>query len=203
MAQINICCLNVGTKYSQRDTDNLYEMVKRNISYDFNFTCITDEVVPTVWNKLLYFSDLYNFNGDVCIAFDLDIVIRKNIDELIDWAIGNKNISVCRSWWREGFPGLLTATPYNSSIITWHPKEDYGVQFTYDDIQRWPGIDYYIRSKEFIDLNIDIDIIPEHLYYSVVWASYFELDYPIALLNQAMNDDFKVEDECTWIHKYK
>ena len=198
MAQINICCLNVGTKYSQQDTDNLYKMIKENISYEFNFTCITDEVVPGVWNKLLYFSDLYNFDEDVCIAFDLDIVVRKNIDELINWAISNKNISVCRRWWAEGIPGLITETPYNSSIITWHPKEDYNIKFTYDDIVKWPGIDYFLKFN-----NIEVDIIPEHFYYSVFYANYFELDYPIALLNQAMNDNFKIEDECKWIHKYR
>lgn len=201
MAQINICCLNVGTKYSQQDTDNLYKMVKRNISYDFDFTCITDEVVPGVWNKLLYFSNLYNFDADVCIAFDLDIIIRENIDELVDWAIGNKNISVCRAWWRFDIPKLGIATPYNSSIITWHPKENYNIKLNHDEIYKWPGIDYYLEYN-----NIKVNTIPIHFYYSVFYASYFELDYPIALLNQAArwrDEDFKIEDECLWITKYK
>jgi hypothetical protein len=208
-AQISVVCLNVGSKYSERDVVNLYQMVKRNTTYAFNFTCIRDEVVPTVWNKLLYFGNVFEFESEVCVAFDLDIVIRDNIDTLFNWALKQEKIGVCYTYWREDIKEAIywrdnigDITPYNSSILTWKPAVNYNIQFGYEDIEKWNGIDWFLFMED-----VAVELIPQDLYYSVYFENYKEKDFPICLFNKAapnsgLDNQKNIRDKCPWINKY-
>lgn len=96
-----VFCLKWGTKYSPEYVNNLYAMVKRNLSLPFEFVCFTDDnknlnteittkplIDPTLkgwWGKVSYFKKpLFDFKG-VALCLDLDIVIVDNIDQLFTY----------------------------------------------------------------------------------------------------------------------
>lgn len=96
---INVYCVLVKPKYSIEHVENLYDQVRKYLTHDFKMTCLTDtdwktdrpieffDVTPfeldTWWNKVLL------FNREVCspginLYFDLDTLISKNIDFLVE-----------------------------------------------------------------------------------------------------------------------
>jgi len=97
----NIVCLWYGDKYTVDYVNNLYSMFEKNLTQDFNLTCICDrttglrsEIIPVKlptddklhnkgwWQKLHFFnSKLFNFTGPT-LAIDLDMVIVDNVDDL-------------------------------------------------------------------------------------------------------------------------
>lgn len=116
-----IICIKWGNKYSNVDVNNLYYMVKNNITPPFTFNCFTDnpsnlnnEIVvfdfPSIdfelrkhhkgkWDKCrLWNKSLGNLKGEV-LFLDLDIVIVNNIDCFFSYKknkkliLGRNNIS--------------------------------------------------------------------------------------------------------------
>ena len=99
---LNVICVKHGIKYSDLHVNRLYNMVKRHLTLPFNFVCFTENpercnssidirplpIVPTIqgwWWKTYIFSDYHFGIEDVNLYFDLDMVIIKNIDKLIDY----------------------------------------------------------------------------------------------------------------------
>lgn len=97
-----IVCSKWGNYYNHEHVNNLYAMVKRNITPPFRFICFTDnpdkihneiEVVTDIdkrlkgwWLKVSYFKNpLLNIEGQV-LALDLDLVIVDNIDCLFEYS---------------------------------------------------------------------------------------------------------------------
>lgn len=93
-----ICVLKSGGDYTPEYVYNLRAMLYRNVSVSFKFKCFTDmdldlpedEIIPLTenwpgwWSKVEIFKN-GNFPLDARITyFDLDTVIIKNIDRLID-----------------------------------------------------------------------------------------------------------------------
>jgi hypothetical protein len=104
---LNFACVYYGDKYSKPATapwsyiQNLYNMVKRNLTIPHRFICFTDNVIihkrkefkhsdiefrkfkrhdfEGWFNKLQLFSPQSELEGDT-LYMDLDIVIMKNID---------------------------------------------------------------------------------------------------------------------------
>ncbi len=104
---LNFACVYYGDKYSKPATapwsyiQNLYSMVKRNLTIPHRFICFTDNVIihkrkefkhsdiefrkfkrhdfEGWFNKLQLFSPQSELEGDT-LYMDLDIVIMKNID---------------------------------------------------------------------------------------------------------------------------
>lgn len=96
--QYNILCLKHGTKYSEKYVNTLYNMVRRNFSYKFNFYCLTENKtgisdnvqiidlpkhlqVSGWWFKPYIFSKDLPINGTI-LYLDLDVVITNSIDKL-------------------------------------------------------------------------------------------------------------------------
>lgn len=94
----NIICLKWGNKYSADYVNNLYDMVKRNITSPFKFYCFTDDPtgieqdiivkpllttntsVKTWWHKLAFFQETVADIEGTVLFLDLDVVILDNID---------------------------------------------------------------------------------------------------------------------------
>ena len=100
--QRHILCMKWGTKYGPEYVNRLYAMVRRHLSGDFNFVCLTDDsagIRPEVqclpipplnlpagipergWNKLATFTgDLYGLKG-TALFLDVDVVITGSLDD--------------------------------------------------------------------------------------------------------------------------
>ena len=93
---VNVICIKWGESYDVEYVNNLYCMVKRNISLPFRFICLTDnfkgllsdiEAKPFYnsqlkgwWSKIEIFrKPLYDFEGPM-LFIDLDMLIVDNID---------------------------------------------------------------------------------------------------------------------------
>lgn len=121
-----VLCLKHGTKYSADYVNRLYNMVKRNCTFDYEFVCLTDDTkglnpnVKTLplpkeltgwWCKPYMFSKDLPLNGTI-LYMDLDVVISGNIDKLFTYGAGHwctirDFTRVMRPKWQK----------YNSSIV--------------------------------------------------------------------------------------
>jgi hypothetical protein len=104
METVNIICMKWGDKFGPEYVNNLYHMVKRNITLPFRFVCLTEnaegiesdvEIKPLpdfieppprylkfclAWRKLTMFDKpLYDLKGKA-LFMDLDVVVIGNID---------------------------------------------------------------------------------------------------------------------------
>jgi len=92
--KLTVCCLNHGTKYDPEYVRVLKSMVGRHLTIPHDFLVVTDSPskyprlntvpppkgLPGWWAKLGFFQEgAYQLEGDI-LYFDLDVVIRENID---------------------------------------------------------------------------------------------------------------------------
>ena len=106
-SQRNVICMKWGTKYGPEYVNRLYAMVRRHLSGDFRFVCLTDDrqgIRPEVecfpipaldldvpagtpdraWKKLTTFSaDLYGLHG-TALFLDVDVVIVGSVDDFFE-----------------------------------------------------------------------------------------------------------------------
>jgi hypothetical protein len=105
--QRHILCMKWGTKYGPDYVNRLYAMVRRHLSGDFNFVCLTDDAegirsevqclpIPPLdlnvpdgqpdraWKKLTTFeSDLHGLRG-TALFLDLDVVVVGSLDAFFE-----------------------------------------------------------------------------------------------------------------------
>lgn len=203
-------------------------MCSKQISYPFEMFCYTDNydgiwkninIVPfvendfdiVVYNKLFLFSHEFNklLPDGERVYFDLDIVIKKNIDDIVTFKQGD--LTLIDAEWRlkheYGFP--VFHHPFNSSCMTWsnsapynlweHVKKDpeffmtkyrWGMDsFLFYEKQN-AGINIgYFPSRKFYSYLLGVDIAENSLYEPVT-LSYRESKLrhitnhiPVVLLN--------------------
>jgi hypothetical protein len=110
-----VVCLKWGTKYSPEYVNNLYNMVKRNLSLEYEFVCFTEdstgidshiriEPLPSLpvkgwWYKPYFLSSNLPFSGTV-LFLDLDLIIFRSIDKLFTYQ-PNQNFLIIRDFNRQ------------------------------------------------------------------------------------------------------
>jgi hypothetical protein len=92
-----VCVHKKGVKFNVKYVDILYTQLKNNITKPFEFVCLTDDAetknreYKTIdlihglegwWSKLELFRDIYN--TEYVLYFDLDSLILRNIDLLLE-----------------------------------------------------------------------------------------------------------------------
>jgi len=99
---LNIYTVKWGTKYSPKHVEAIYNSCKKFITCDFNFYCLTEDpknlhedikVIPLPndnklevwWNKMYLFDENVVRQKGEKLFFDLDIIIQRNIDELVNY----------------------------------------------------------------------------------------------------------------------
>ena len=160
---MNFVCIKWGDKYPAKYVNNLYNMVKKNYTKPFTFTCYTDDadglICDTVpipddgllhpkywfgeedfcWDRakfLVFNSERWlGYKGKFCY-FDLDIIIQGNINEIEQLA--EKPRIVYSNWQpsqqkHERLFIELRGTFYNSSMILW--KEGQCQHIYYDVLE--------------------------------------------------------------------
>ena len=105
LKKLNILCVKWGEKYPSEYVNRLYRMVQRNLSYNFEFYCLTDSadgllngIKPLMiensnlsgwWHKLSMFkAEFYGLEGTI-LYFDLDVVITGGLEDLVDFRPGS------------------------------------------------------------------------------------------------------------------
>lgn len=198
MDRFVITCVKLGTKYPSFMVNNLYRMCKHNISYPFDFFCYTDDASGLdsavnvinyinhgldviVYNKLFLFSEWmdHQLPSNRRLYFDLDIVIKGNIDDFI--CVNQNDLTVIDAEWRRkhdyGFP--LFHHPFNSSCMVWDsPRTRPFWEHLMKDPEmfmnkfRW-GMDsfmFYEKESAFVDVGY----FPPRKFYSYMYGVDYE-----------------------------
>lgn len=135
-----VACLKTGTFYGPEYVNKLYNMVKRNLTIPFRFTCITEdpkgissavEIIPLPynglsgwWNKVQIFREDVFKEGTV-LFLDLDLVILKNIDRLFTYETGSFCII-------KDFLRLFgDNTKFNSSVFRFEAEQHHDIWHEY------------------------------------------------------------------------
>jgi len=185
---INVICLKWGTKYSSKYVNRLFKMVSINLSKPFDFYCYTDnpkglykeiKIIPIeddyleiYWNKLSMFKKDFIPKG-ICLYFDLDIVIQKKLDPLLDYLCDD--LTMIKSYWK-GEDCVTDGSSLrfkerwdmyaNSSILLWKSNKlthiwDHFYENADYYIVEYKGIDRYLFHQKF-----KINYFPKGLIYS-------------------------------------
>ena len=179
-----VVCLKWGTKYGPEYVNNLYNMVKRNCTLDYQFVCFTDdptgineeirtEPIPQIpgikgavgwWYKPMFFNSKFPIRGTL-LYFDLDVIIFKNINNLFTHKPGE--FLICRDFNRFA---IKNYQKFNSSVFRLDSGQHKNV---YDDfarnpsvpIRRWHGDQDWIRAQ----IKNDFDFWPDEWIQSYKW----------------------------------
>lgn len=174
--------------------NNLFIMCQAQLTCPFTLYCYTDnpeginnhikvlEYVENdfdivVYNKLFLFSEHINNqlpHGNR-LYFDLDVVIRFNIDDICEHKHGNLCLieAEWRRKWDYGFP--VFHHPFNSSCMTWIDNQP---QKLWDLVQRDPeffmtkyrwGMDSFM-FYEHKAIGVDISYFPHRKFYSFLFG---------------------------------
>lgn len=128
----DLCCVNVGTKYSPEYVEKLYNSAKRNCTVDYDFVIITDNPVHyqhldakiitiehDYWKnpKQGWWYKMYLFNPDLPIDnqvlyLDLDVVVVSNIDKFFNYK--QDQMCICQDFNRVTIPKYHVS---NSSVM--------------------------------------------------------------------------------------
>lgn len=168
-------------------------MCKDNITVDFQFICYTDnstyidsqiriidfidnDLDILVYNKLFLFSrEFHDLIGNdyKCVFFDLDIVIKFNIDKLINF--DTTRLAVIRARWKDTHIGFM-GFPYfdhniNSSCMIWHHKNNYHI---WEKFNSYPDF-YLTKYKNGIDPYLFYEQgqrgdLPREFFYSYMYG---------------------------------
>ena len=150
---MNFVCIKWGDKYTPDYVNNLFNMVNKNYTKEFTFTCFTDdpegiecdthpipddgELHPKYWfgkeefcwdrAKFLVFNsqEWLGHTGKWCY-FDLDVIIQNSLDELDALAIKPRLIHVQWQNPKQNHERLfidMRGTFFNSSMMIWNGEQ--------------------------------------------------------------------------------
>jgi len=163
-----VVCLKHGDKYGPEYVNNLYNMVKRNLTLDYEFVCFTEDTsginseitimplpqlpVDGWWYKPMFFDTKLGLKGTI-LFLDLDLIIFENIDKLFTYEI--TKFLIIRDFNRHI---IKNYDKFNSSVFRLdtgtHPQVYTEFVKNANSIcRRYPGDQDWIRkqiSKDFV-----------------------------------------------------
>jgi len=182
---LRVVCVKVGDKYSPDYVYKLQSMVKRHVKQEYTFHCITDDAdlrVPVIpvdegfpawWGKLQVFKQHIFNHGDYILVLDLDKVILKDLDEMIDW--GKKELD------REKPMVILENLGYRKQK---NKPSRYGSAVFMIKANRQPHVYYdFIKRRDEIfktkigDQDYLVKAIPCAVFWPNEWVQSYKIDY--------------------------
>lgn len=147
---IEVVCVKVGDKYGPDYVNRLGSMVRRHLSLDHTFRCVTDdpegvdaEVLPVEepylpgwWQKLTVFKpEPWGLEHPI-LFLDLDVVILGSLD---DFAREDTDFAIIKDFRYDC---------YNSSVFWLRPgsRPEVWTNFTMDVMERYPGDQNWITE---------------------------------------------------------
>ena len=195
---INVICVKWGDKFTHEFVNRLFTMVKRNLTVPFTFYCYTDnpsnireevqiinieEEFDVWWNKLAMFKTGFVPPGP-CLFFDMDVVIQKNIDFILDY-LDPEKLTMIKSYWKyfdpeEYGPNCKKRknrynTLKNSSVLLWNSDFlNHIWEHFYEDPDwyqlKYQGIDRFLEHEQF-----DVNYFPKGFIYSRLYGVDLEI----------------------------
>lgn len=179
-----ITVLRSGPDWKPEFVYNFKKGLDKNLTQPFNFVCLSDidldvDTIPLLdvgqgfWSKLQLFRPELKFTGP-CLYFDLDTIIKGNIDELID-TFEKYNFLMLQDPWKPEQSG--------SGIMWWNG--DYSFlwnEFITKSEKSWRK--QYCEHPRFGDQGFIIDRVPHSQIQKVIkdpnWVSKFSSKVSLA-----------------------
>lgn len=160
---INVVCMRWGSVYSREYVDKLRKMVDTYITVPHRFICVGDDVplpaqaddrVPREWLgkdaknfstvQKIYLMQSDLFTPDPCLYLDLDIVIKHNINWMVDMIDPHKFIVLT---------GYGNRIGINTSVIGWMPQNKYHgiIDFYWNDFDSFHKSDQEVYKEYMQD----------------------------------------------------
>jgi len=195
---ITVACVKWGKKYSYQHVNKLQEMVSQYLTVPHDFVCLTDnphkvicktlELTPGEfkgwWAKMnLFNQDSFN---DWILYLDLDVIIHRNIDELVQNT--DKNFYSIRDFL---FPEV-----FNSSVMFWKKDVYSSLWKVYsEDPNRY--MDVYKGDQDFVSDMVmsgdDWTTYPDEWTWSYKWGDEREyVDYYKKIERFRITDQAKI-----------
>jgi len=228
MTALNFITVKIGSVYTSDDVNRVYTMVSRTTKHPFKFFCYTENSeglnpnivsIPyidhgldlVVANKLFLLSKGFGGITGRCVYFDVDIILKENIDEFVTSNLNGKLRTVLTFWkdrtpmWERGEDAMLDyyfSKCYhrlNSSIMIWDAGdenvcsiwEDYYSNPEYYMVKYPFGMDAYLANEQMNRLSfLPRGVVCSHLYgryESAERADWRTTDVTFILLNGSHN----------------
>ena len=158
---VTVVCMKWGKAFPTDYVRVLYHGVKRNLSGDFDFVCLSDDLEPICdgvrmvpipelklakekwaqgfWPKLTVFKPGLFPAGRMVLFLDLDVMILSSLDPFVEIQKRERGLHMLREW----NPALWSLAPLcfrpdrggQSSLFTFYPEEQTGIyeQFVKED----------------------------------------------------------------------
>jgi len=179
---LTVWCVCVGDGYKHDYVHILRNMVRRNLSIEHRFVCISDRHIDGIdtigpptnlqgwWQKLSLFKA--GVAGETNLYLDLDVVVTGSLDELVA-RYSDKPLATPWNWARSGHGGC------QSSVMLWGGKDAYTIYDEFPhEIAHWPPINkppILWGDQEFITTRrhngfpvtqIDADLVKSYKYHA-------------------------------------
>jgi len=205
-ARVTVVCMRWGAAFPADYVRVLYHGVKRNLSREFDFVCLSDDAKPVCdgvrvvpippvhvpkekwaegfWPKLTVFKPGLLPAGRPVLFLDLDVLILRALDPVLDRLEQRRGLHMLREW----NPGLWNLLPRflrpdrggQSSLFAFYPEEQVSIyeKFAREDAA---GVFSTHIDQLFISRNANrLSYLPHH------WAASFRRHcvhyYPLNLL---------------------
>lgn len=176
---VNILCVKWGTAFDCDYVNKLYSMVSKHFHHTFTFYCFTDapiglnkDIIPIElndegwikwWTKITLWNHQVTKNN-LNIFFDLDVIIRDDISDLINEE--TEYLTIIENHWNDPIETLKgleqnLSCDINSSIMIWRYNQS--IQQIYDFFSNnkhtfmkdYKGIDKVLYYYEFDEVNFN------------------------------------------------
>jgi hypothetical protein len=147
---LTVWCVCWGDKYDSYCVQRLRREVRKYLTLDYRFVCITDrdikgvECIPPINDLPGWWGKTNLFSWDVCaddnLYLDLDVVITGSLDEMV-MRYGNASLAMPMNWAASGHGGcqssvMMWTKNYNNkqihdlfdpAIAHWPPRNEPGI----------------------------------------------------------------------------
>jgi len=151
---LNIYTVKWGNKYNASHVNQLLESCLQHISCDFTFHCLTEDAKdldPSInvisfpggndlqkwWNKMYLFDTSLVIQKGEKLFFDLDVILQKPIDAIVDFD-PDDCMCIVKTWWHDLDTQYKntrhiphTYTDLNSSVLRWNDNFDSDTLYKY------------------------------------------------------------------------
>ena len=176
---INVYTVKWGNKYVASHVNQLLETCKQHISCPITFYCLTEDAKdldPEIkvlslpgcnklekwWNKMYLFDESIVTQKGEKVFFDLDVILQKNIDDIINF---DPEDCLCfvKTWWHDLESQYKDTrhiphkyTDLNSSVLRWNDSLnsseifDYFNEYKSQILWYYRGLDNFFYNRRIV-----------------------------------------------------
>ena len=180
---INIYTVKWGNKYVASHVNMLFESCKQHISCPIEFYCLTEDAKdldPDIhvlslpggnklekwWNKMYLFDDSIVTQKGEKLFFDLDVILQKNIDDIVDFD-AEDCLCFVKTWWHDLETQYKDTrhiphkyTDLNSSVLRWNDSLnsseifDYFNEYKSQILWYYRGLDNFFYNRSIVKTKL-------------------------------------------------